>query len=363
MQHLAKRIRQERRRLGWNQTQLAHHLKTTKTTISKWETGHLLPDITHLPILARLFNTSVDEMLNVTSKYSREETKAIISDLIDKLSRSKEDFVSSIEAHFHTASHDYDFLVALLGVMSSNIQRLKEDNIREKAIALAFEIVHIIETNCTSTSLLRKTYGYKVTFWYVNGDFNQIIEHLSDYEVNLGENLLLGSAYLVQENNEKATSVLQSDMYQNLNLMVQEFLLLVTQELHHLSVEELARKYEYLNIAFNIDKLFPFFAMPLYHHFAQYYVDTNPTETQRFLECYINCYEQLVEHFVFQMDSFFDAIEPWFEHFPVGRQLSLDYEETIEHYMNIIIDCPQFQGLKNYAEIVSQLKQIYRKSK
>ena len=65
-------------------------------------------------------------------------------------------------------------------------------------------------------------------------------------------------AYLAQENREKATSVLQSDMYQNLNLMVQEFLLLVTQELHHLSVEELARKYEHLNIAFNIDKLFPF---------------------------------------------------------------------------------------------------------
>ncbi|MCY1575206.1 helix-turn-helix domain-containing protein [Staphylococcus pettenkoferi] len=229
MQHLAKRIKEERQRLGWNQTQLANHLKTTKTTISKWETGRLLPDISHLPILARLFNTSVDELLNATPTYSREDTKAIISDLMVKLKRSNEEFISEIEAHFHRASHDYDFLVGLLGVMSSNIPLFKEGTIRKKAIVLAFEIIHIIESNCTSTSLLRKTYGYKAIFWHANGEFNQIIEHLSDYEVNLGENLVLGMAYLAKGNREKATSVLQSDMYQNLNLMIQEFLLLVIQ--------------------------------------------------------------------------------------------------------------------------------------
>ncbi|CAM3161481.1 helix-turn-helix domain-containing protein [Staphylococcus argensis] len=362
MQHLASRIRQERRRLGWNQTQLAHHLKTTKTTISKWETGQLLPDITQLPILARLFNTSVDEMLNVTSKHSREETKAIISDLIDKLSHSKEDFVSTIEAYFQQSSNDYEFLVALLGVMSTNIQRLKQDALRDKAIALAFEIVHIIETNCTSTSLLRKTYGYKVTFWYVNGEFDQIIEHLSDYEVNLGENLLLGSAYLAQDDREKATSIIQSDMYQNLNLMVQEFVLLVAHELPHLSVEELAPKYEYLNLAFNIDQLFPFLAMQIYYYFAEYYVEIDDTKAQHFLEHYTTCYERLVIDFSFQTDAFFDAVEPWFEHFPAGQSLSLDFDETVEQYMNIIIDSPKFQKLSNYEEIVSQLKQVYRKS-
>ncbi len=59
---------------------------------------------------------------------------------------------------------------------------------------------------------MRKAYGYKAMFWYANGAFNQIVKHLSDYEVNLGENLILGMAFLAKGNREKATSALESDM-------------------------------------------------------------------------------------------------------------------------------------------------------
>lgn len=363
MQHLAKRIKEERQRLGWNQTQLANHLKTTKTTISKWETGRLLPDISHLPILARLFNTSVDELLNATPTYSREDTKAIISDLMVKLKRSNEEFISEIEAYFHRASHDYEFLIALVSVMSTNIQRFKEKWLRDKALSLAFDIIHIIEMNCSSASLLRKIFGYKVTFWYANREFDTIIEHLAGNEMNLGENLLLGSAYLARGDRDKCATILQMDIYQNLNLLVQEFLLLISQRLHHLSVDTLANKYEHLNQAFHIDQLFPFLAMPIYYHFADHYVDIDAEKAQHYLACYIKCFERFTEHFAFQTDAFFDHIESWFEQLPNGRHLSLDYEETVTHYMDIILNNVAFQNLSNYENVVWKLKQARFKGK
>ncbi|RIP26115.1 XRE family transcriptional regulator, partial [Staphylococcus gallinarum] len=56
MIQISKTIKKERLRLGMTQEALSEYLNTTKTTISKWESEILYPDITILPKLAKLFN-------------------------------------------------------------------------------------------------------------------------------------------------------------------------------------------------------------------------------------------------------------------------------------------------------------------
>lgn len=53
-----------RKEKGYTQTALAEILNVSNRTVSKWENGDGYPDITILPEIARVFNVSVDELLN-----------------------------------------------------------------------------------------------------------------------------------------------------------------------------------------------------------------------------------------------------------------------------------------------------------
>lgn len=60
-------IAQKRKELGYTQKELAKELNISFQAISKWEKGMTTPDISLLPQIARIFNTSVDALVG----YSR----------------------------------------------------------------------------------------------------------------------------------------------------------------------------------------------------------------------------------------------------------------------------------------------------
>ncbi len=60
---VAERLMQRRKAAGWNQEELAARLGLSRQSVSKWECGDCLPDTVNLLALARLYGTSVDELL------------------------------------------------------------------------------------------------------------------------------------------------------------------------------------------------------------------------------------------------------------------------------------------------------------
>ncbi|WLD47199.1 helix-turn-helix domain-containing protein [Candidatus Nanosynbacter lyticus] len=62
----AKKLKQLRQQTGWSQEQLADRLNVTRQAVAKWERGAGFPDIDNMQALAKLFNTSVDELLDYT---------------------------------------------------------------------------------------------------------------------------------------------------------------------------------------------------------------------------------------------------------------------------------------------------------
>jgi DNA-binding XRE family transcriptional regulator len=51
-----------RRKNCLTQAELAVMLHVSSKAVSKWETGHGLPDITLLPQIAKIFNVSIDQI-------------------------------------------------------------------------------------------------------------------------------------------------------------------------------------------------------------------------------------------------------------------------------------------------------------
>ena len=61
---IGNNIAQMRRENKLKQSELAVMLNVSNKAVSKWETGHSLPDITLLPKIAKIFNVSIDQIFN-----------------------------------------------------------------------------------------------------------------------------------------------------------------------------------------------------------------------------------------------------------------------------------------------------------
>ncbi|MCM3609668.1 helix-turn-helix domain-containing protein [Planomicrobium sp. MB-3u-38] len=72
----SERLKTEREKMGWSQTELAEKIHVSRQSVSKWETGKSLPSIEVLIDLSDLFGITIDEML----RSDRELKEKVIQD-------------------------------------------------------------------------------------------------------------------------------------------------------------------------------------------------------------------------------------------------------------------------------------------
>lgn len=65
---IGNKIKFLRRKAGLTQEQLGNRLNVSAQSVSKWETGTAMPDITALPLLSREFGVSIDELFDLTQE-------------------------------------------------------------------------------------------------------------------------------------------------------------------------------------------------------------------------------------------------------------------------------------------------------
>lgn len=114
------KIRKLRQMRGITQEQLASSLQITVQTVSRWENGITLPDISMLPGLAAVFHTTADDLLGMEPKESR-----------TKLLRSVETFQTS-------SRQDAETMVAVF--KSEELPRLTEWKITEESGIVLLEV-------------------------------------------------------------------------------------------------------------------------------------------------------------------------------------------------------------------------------
>lgn len=65
MKYFAENLRKYRVMKGYRQENIADFFNVTPQSVSKWERGESYPDITFLPALANIFETSVDLLIGM----------------------------------------------------------------------------------------------------------------------------------------------------------------------------------------------------------------------------------------------------------------------------------------------------------
>lgn len=68
--NIPTRLKELRTKNNYSQTYVAEQLNISRQAISRWENGNAAPDLDNLILLAKLYNTSVDDILSVQNENS-----------------------------------------------------------------------------------------------------------------------------------------------------------------------------------------------------------------------------------------------------------------------------------------------------
>jgi len=77
---ISGKLRKLRKQAGYTQGQLAEKLNISSQAVSKWENGIAYPDLPFLPILAEIFDVSIDELFDYDSELMQRKVADIIED-------------------------------------------------------------------------------------------------------------------------------------------------------------------------------------------------------------------------------------------------------------------------------------------
>ena len=90
---LADKIIQLRKQFGWSQENLADALNVSRQSVSKWESGNSIPDLTKILKMAEIFGVSTDYLLKdeieKPDATGTDEEKLILTEVVKMLSNTK----------------------------------------------------------------------------------------------------------------------------------------------------------------------------------------------------------------------------------------------------------------------------------
>ena len=91
-------IKELRKEKGLTQEQLAERLNVSGRTVSRWETGANMPDISLLVELAEFFDVSIPEIIDGERKSEKmdQETKEVANIMADYADAEKENIIKSV---------------------------------------------------------------------------------------------------------------------------------------------------------------------------------------------------------------------------------------------------------------------------
>ena len=215
MKTLGERIAELRRERGMTQENLAQTVGVSAQAISKWETCATMPDITLLPVLAGVFEVSIDALFSVENQKKKpefpyEETPAAVYDMIlntmwsldngdVEKTRSALRDDPSVQSGFisYQASSVYaarDLALAWLPDKKQSLSLLENENTADFLAALADKAVRAVLSYMvqnpgrafTASSAAAKT-GLPET------DVAEALEKLVKYQLSSGNNVDVGS--------------------------------------------------------------------------------------------------------------------------------------------------------------------------
>lgn len=361
--NIAKTLVVKRREKGITQDELAAYIGVTKASVSKWERGQSYPDITFLPQLAAYFNVSIDDLIGYAPQMTDEDIKKLYHRLASDFAEKPFEEVMAECTHIIKKYYSCFPLLLQMAVLLANHHMLAADpEKRTEILEKAVNLCNRVKTENEDISLSKDAVSLEATCSLLLHKPHDVLQLLGEtIRPYSPDDEMIAKAYQMMGNVKKANEVMQISMYQHLMLLISGIpaYVMLHAENEEKTEETLHRAFT-LASSYQLQNLHPHMMLQLYYAAAQVYcIQKHEEKALDMLQKYSSVCTLNFSLYDLHGDSYFDAIDSWFEEFKLGSK-TVRNEETIKLSMlQGIVENPVFATLTElpkYKNIVRSLK-------
>lgn len=357
------RLRHERK---IRQEELADFVGVTKASVSKWENGQTMPDITLLPQLASFFDIRIDELIGYEPQMSKEQIQKIYQELAAKF--ADHPFQEVMEESYAYVKRYYSCypLLFQIGALWLNHYMLADGKeAQEKILEAAAGLSIRIENRCKDVALCSDAVAMRASVYLLLGKAEEVVELLEETQnplkLMMQMDTVLTQAYMMRGDRAAADRYTQISMYNHIFLLVANAVQYLSIHAGELPViEETIARVEQVDRAYALRKLNPnAMAQFAYQAALAYAVCGEKEKTLAQIGRYMDCLEELFspEEITLRSDDYFDRLEEWYEklgngiHAPRSRKIVAEsIGQTMAHpAFAFLEDDAEFERLKRKA--------------
>lgn len=115
---IADRLQKFRKQNGYSQEELADMLNVSRQAVSKWECGESSPDTENLIALAKIYNVTIDQLINGNSAtYNKEDTNGVTT--ASSQSQNTNNTNGKVEDEYSNLSAKQKLILSIVGGSSA----------------------------------------------------------------------------------------------------------------------------------------------------------------------------------------------------------------------------------------------------
>lgn len=360
--HLSEKLADERRRRGIRQEDLAAFMGVSKAAVSKWENGQSFPDITLLPVLAAYFNMSIDDLIGYEPDLSRDQIRHHYQRLADAFAaRPFAEVMTACEDMVKTYYACLPFLLQM-AVLLLNHAHLAPDplSVYEKILSLTDRVLQ----NSRDAGELEEASNVQAISLLMAGKPAMVRDKIGErLRPQSQQSSLLGQAYIMLGQPEKAARVWQVDAYQHLLSLVGTSSVLISMagEEPSLTEERIRRTLALIDL-FQLDSLHFNVAAQFLMTAAVYFCQSGQeTEALAMLERYIRCCTSQTFPIALHGDAYFPAVDGWLaEELSLGTLAPRADATVRESILETLTENPAFASLSGHPRFIALADRLTR---
>lgn len=209
--YIGENIKNLRRKKDITQEQLSEFLNISNVAVSKWERGETFPDISFLPILAKYFNVTIDELMGYDASKIQEQIDEIEKEYWQFRANGKFDNASSLIAKARKKYYDdyrimYLYMHNMIGGHVANSSML---------IDCKDELLHICDNilrGCNIERIRLEAINIKAKILYAQGEKQQALDILKVFP-DFGGTVGIKSEQLFEYDSDDSRDWVRKNLY------------------------------------------------------------------------------------------------------------------------------------------------------
>ena len=302
-----------RKEKGVTQSDLAHFIGVSKTSVSKWETGQSYPDITLLPQLASYFEITVDDLIGYEPQMSPDQIQKLYQELsLEFATKPFEIVIERCRSYIRKYYSCYPLLFQM-GVLLMNygLTLAKDEEQKISTFNEARELLVRVKRKSNEIDLKQIALYTEANCLLMLNQPEDVVHLLeSEHTKDPSHNLYLSQAYQLLGKGQLAKVKLQESIYEHLTMLLSTLSLYLRTNRDDIDAfEEVCHRAEQMIGLFNLKELIPFDTLAFYIMAGQGHCHQgNQSKALELLENYANIATSDIFPSGFRGDNFLNLI-------------------------------------------------------